>query len=70
MAQDICPVDQVRVRIPRKRLIRLFYERRMITNKESAFLGQKKKEIEENILSLQHALSIVDVIRLRTYDKT
>jgi hypothetical protein len=67
MAQEvICQVDHVQVRIPRKRLIRLFYERRTITEKESAFLYQKKKEFEEKIAILQHSLSVVEVIRLRT----
>lgn len=60
----------VRVKIPQKTLIRLFYAK-IITPKNYRNLAQKSKVIEQAINKLQHIASLIDRIMLKShYEET
>ncbi len=56
----------VRVKIPQKTLIKLFYAK-SITLKNYQKLAQKSRVIEQAINRLQHVASIIDRIMLKSH---
>ena len=56
---EICPVSEVRVNIPRRKLQRLFEEHWVLEDKESSEMRRFLVKLEKNIHILQHTQSIV-----------
>ena len=63
MKEKICQFTQVRVRIPKKYIIRLFYSHKILTPKENLKIGQKLSEIDNALSMLEHIKSIVEKIQ-------
>jgi len=58
----LCPFSEVRISIPRERLIKLFYSHRILNYKELMEMRGLSAKLEKNIYRLQHAQSIVNII--------
>ena len=66
MKEKICQFKIVKVNIPQKLLIKLFYCKRHLTPKESLKISQKSAQVEEKINQLLHIKSIVEKIQLKS----
>jgi hypothetical protein len=62
MKEKICPVSIVHLNIPRKKLIKYFYEHSALDPYESNDFRTLLGKIEKNIIYLQHVQSIVEKI--------
>ena len=60
MRKKIAQFKEVRVSIPQKFIIRVFYQSRGLTTKEKAILRGKLGEIEQAKNRLQHIESVID----------
>ncbi len=63
--EKICQFKTIRVNVPRKMLIKLFYCNRYLTHKETVKIGQKLTQIEKEINKLLHVRSIVEKVLLK-----
>lgn len=61
-ANVICQVSHVQIRIPVKKLRRLFQGNERLQPGILRKLYQKKNEIEKNVFILQHSLSVIETI--------
>ena len=62
MKEKICPFSEVRVSIPRARLIKLFYEHSALDPYEAAEMRGLLSKLEKNVAILAHTISIVEKI--------
>ncbi len=58
---------RVKVNIPRKFLLKLFYSHKALSHTEYLKIGRKLRQIEDGINKLEHCKSIVEKIRGRNY---
>lgn len=64
--EKILPVKRIKVVIPRKKLIKLYYAKRYLTPMESAKLCMFLRVVEKNIIMLRHVESIVGNVLLKS----
>ena len=64
--EKICPVSEVRISIPRKRLIKLFYDFSALDPYDNVEMRGFLRKLEKNIEALRHVASIVENILLRS----
>ena len=67
MSAEICQFRTIKINVPQKMLLRLFYCKRSLTSKESQKLVQKLGQLERIINQLNHIKSIVEKLLLRGY---
>lgn len=58
--------NQIYLWIPRKHILKLYYQQRHLNKKDYAFLLCEMKVLDENINRLLHAQSIVEKCLLKT----
>jgi hypothetical protein len=63
--EKICPVSEVRVSIPRVKLIQLYYGTRALVESQSVEMRGLLHRIEKKIIMLQHIESVTRKILLR-----
>ncbi len=68
--EKICQFKTIRVNIPQKMLIKLFYCNRFLTHKETRKISQKLALIDKEINKLLHVRSIVERIFLKKPQNT
>lgn len=65
MKEKICQFKTVKVNIPKKMLIKLFYCNRPLTIQEGIKLDQKLTQLENKINQLLHVRSVVEKVLLK-----
>ena len=63
--EKICPASEVRVSIPRVKLIQLYYGTRALVESQSVEIRGLLHRIEKKIIMLQHIESVTRKILLR-----
>lgn len=63
--EKICQFTTIRVNVPKKMLIKLFYCNRYLTHKETVKVGQKLAQVNEKINQMLHVRSIVEKVLLK-----
>jgi hypothetical protein len=64
--EKICQYKEIRVAIPKEMIIRCFYYKGFLKNKDYLKTRAKSEEIEQAINRLQHIASVIDRILLKT----
>jgi len=65
MNDSLCQFSEVRVSIPRDKIVRCYDKKYYLSDEETVFFREKRKEIEEALNRLNHAANIVDRILLK-----
>ena len=66
--EEICQFNLIRINVPQKTIINLYYARRYLTPKERLKISQKLTQIEKEFNKLLHLRSIVEKILLKSPD--
>jgi len=62
----ICQFKIIKINVPQKTIIRLYYAKRYLTLEERSKISQKSTQIEKEFNKLLHLRSIVEKILLKS----